>query len=116
MLDFEITFWDLLTFFVMGMVGFIVLSTLILLASIPGRIAIARNHPDAEAVKLMGLLGLIAIVPWLKAFMWAFNPSNIVDIRRFPKDEQVAINEKDSELKHGDENIFKEITSPQIIK
>ena len=28
------------------------------------------------------------VIPWLKALMWSFNPSNIVDIRRFPKDEQ----------------------------
>lgn len=111
-MDFEITFWDWITFLSLALVGFIFLTIALFIASIPGRIAIARNHPDAEAVKLMGLLGVIAIVPWLKAFMWAFNPSNIVDIRRFPKDEQLAIKEKQAGLKEGDDEVLSEIISP----
>ncbi len=113
MLDFEITFWDWLTFFAIGLVGFIFLTIIILVASIPGRIAIARNHPDAEAVKLMGFSGLIVVIPWLKALMWSFNPSNIVDIRRFPKDEQADIKAEISELKKGEDSIFNQNPSSQ---
>ncbi|APC05648.1 DUF3302 domain-containing protein [Polynucleobacter asymbioticus] len=111
MQDFDITFWDLVTFITLGLVGFILLTIVLLLASIPGRIASARNHPDAEAIKLMGLLGLVAFVPWLKAFMWAFNPSSIVDIRRFPKEEQAAIKAENSELKNEEGSIFTQTSS-----
>jgi hypothetical protein len=33
------------------------------------RIAIARRHPEADAVNLMGWVGFMAVVPWLQAFM-----------------------------------------------
>lgn len=85
--------WDFLTFlsfFVLG-VGFV--ATLAFLLGLPGRIAYARKHPDAEAVNLMGWLGFIAVVPWMQAFFWAFKPTNVVDIRRTPTEERKAIEE-----------------------
>ena len=61
---------------------------------VAGRIAIARKHPDAEAVKWMGWAGLLpTVLPWIQAFIWAFKPTDIVDIRRFPKEEARAIDE-----------------------
>jgi hypothetical protein len=48
---------------------------------LPGRIAIARKHPEAEAVNLMGRAGFMAIIPWIKALIWALKPTNAVDIR-----------------------------------
>jgi hypothetical protein len=33
------------------------------------RIAIARRHPEADAVNLMGWVGFMTVVPWLQAFM-----------------------------------------------
>jgi len=39
----------------------------------------------------MGWLGFLAVVPWMQAFMWAFKPTNVVDIRYFPKQEQENI-------------------------
>jgi hypothetical protein len=47
----------------------------VLVLGLPGRIAIARHHPEAEAVYLMGWVGFLAIVPWIQAFIWAFKPS-----------------------------------------
>ena len=41
----------------------------------------------------MGWLGFLAVVPWMQAFMWAFKPTNVVDIRYFPKQEQQNIGE-----------------------
>ena len=55
---------------------------------LPGRIAIARKHPDADAINIMGWMGFLAIVPWMQAFMWAFKPTDVVDIRYFPKQER----------------------------
>ena len=75
------------------------LSALVWLAGLPGRIAIARKHPDAEAVKLLGYCGFLPIVPWIQAFVWAFKPTDIVDIRRFPRAEARAVDEEIARLK-----------------
>ena len=91
MLGFELDFWDYATFatlFVLTLSGVVFV---VLMAGLPGRIAIARKHPDAEAVKLMGWAGLLFAVPWIQAFIWAFKPTDIVDIRRFPPEERAGI-------------------------
>jgi len=94
MLGFELDFWDYATFATAAAAGGAVMLTYIWIAGLPGRIAIARKHPDAEAVKLMGWAGLLpTVLPWIQAFIWAFKPTDIVDIRRFPKEEARAIDE-----------------------
>ena len=95
MLEFKLDFWDFATFFVLFLLGTAGVVSVIWLAGLPGRIAIARKHPDAEAVRLMGYAGFFAAVPWIQAFIWAFKPTNIVDVRRFPKAEAEAIEEED---------------------
>jgi hypothetical protein len=98
MLGFEIDFWDYITFVAIFAVVATGLVLVLLIAGLPGRIAIARKHPDAEAVKIMGWAGLLAVVPWMQAFIWAFKPADTVDIRRFPKEEREAIAEGISHL------------------
>jgi len=67
----------------MGLVLFIM--------GLPGRIALKRNHPHAEAVKIMGWAGFLAVIPWIHAFIWAFHEGVTVDVRRFPEEEREAI-------------------------
>src|SRR5271166_788175 len=99
MLGFKLDMWDYLTFLViLALVGAF-LTVAVLVLGLPGRIAIARKHPDADAINLMGWLGFLAVVPWMQAFMWAFKPTNVVDIRYFPKQEQENIAEEISRLK-----------------
>ncbi len=94
MLGFELDFWDYATFATAALAGGAGMLIYIWIAGLPGRIAIARKHPEAEAVKLMGWAGLLpTILPWVQAFIWAFKPTDIVDIRRFPKEEARAIDE-----------------------
>jgi len=100
MLGFELDFWDYATFATAAAAGGAVMLTYIWIAGLPGRIAIARNHPDAEAVKLMGWAGLLpTVLPWIQAFIWAFKPTDIVDIRRFPREEARAVDEDIARLK-----------------
>jgi len=99
MLGFELDFWDYITFLVLFLVGTAGLVFVVWLAGLPGRIAIARKHPEAEAVKLMGYAGFLAAVPWIQAFIWAFKPTDIVDIRRYPTEEAKAIEEEIARLK-----------------
>ncbi|MGB0133215.1 superinfection immunity protein [Dokdonella sp.] len=89
-----IGFWDYITFATLAIVGAGGLIFVIWMMGLPGRIAIARKHPDAEAVKIMGYAGFFVMVPWIQAFIWAFKPTDIVDVRRFPKEEARAIDEE----------------------
>ena len=98
-LGFELDFWDYLTFLTLIAAGVIGIIAVLWVAGLPGRIAIDRKHPDAEAVKLMGYAGFLPIVPWIQAFIWAFKPTDIVDIRRFPAAEARAIEEDIARLK-----------------
>ena len=38
----------------------------------------------------MGWAGFVTVLPWIQAFIWAFKPTDVIDIRRFP--EAVAKN------------------------
>ena len=84
MLGFDLDGWDYLTFLAILVALIAVTAVLLWLAGLPGRIAIARKHPDAEAVKLLGWAGFLPVVPWIQAFVWAFKPTEVVDVRRFP--------------------------------
>ena len=93
-LGFELDGWDYLTFLTMFLLVAAGVTAVVWLAGLPGRIAVARKHPDAEAVKLMGWAGLFPTVyPWVQAFIWAFKPTEVIDIRRFPREEANAIDE-----------------------
>jgi hypothetical protein len=93
LLGFKPDFWDYATFLVLLVCVMTGLFFLVWLAGLPGRIAIARKHPDAEAVMIMGYSGFLVAVPWIQAFIWAFKPTDIVDIRRFPDQEAKAVDE-----------------------
>jgi hypothetical protein len=60
-----------------GFITLLVLLTIgalvfIQIAGMPGRNARARNHPSADAIALLGWLGLFfGGVPWLVAMVWA---------------------------------------------
>ena len=91
MLGFELDFWDYATFATAAAAGGAVLLIYIWIAGLPGRIALARKHPEAEAVKLLGWAGLLpTIYPWAQALIWAYKPTEVVDIRRFPREEARA--------------------------
>jgi hypothetical protein len=97
MLGFSLDFWDFATFLVLFILGAAALAAIVLLLGLPGRIARSRNHPDADAVNVMGWAGGLAVVPWIQAFIWAFKPTNVIDVRRFPREEQEAIRAKAAE-------------------
>jgi hypothetical protein len=63
------------------MTGFIILVVLILLgvwvytvvAKIPGQTARERGHPQADAINVLGWVGLLfGAVPWVVALVWAY--------------------------------------------
>jgi len=99
MLGFKLDIWDYLTFAVILALVAAFLAIAVFILGLPGRIAIARKHPDADAINVMGWLGFLAVVPWMQAFMWAFKPTDVVDIRYFPKQEQQNIDEEMARMK-----------------
>lgn len=100
MLGFELDLWDYATFVAVLIVVTGGVIAMVWIAGLPGRIAVARKHPDAEAVNLMGWAGFLPVVPWIQAFIWAFKPADVVDIRRFPREEGVAIEADIERLQH----------------
>ena len=68
MFGFELYFWDYATFLAIIVCVLTVLIFLVWMAGLPGRIAIARKHPEAEAVMIMGYAGFLVVVPWIQAF------------------------------------------------
>jgi uncharacterized protein DUF3302 len=98
-MGFKLDLWDYLTFLAILALVAAGLMVAVFILGLPGRIAIARNHPDADAINTMGWLGFMAVVPWMQAFMWAFKPTDVVDIRYFPRQEQQSINEEIAQLK-----------------
>jgi len=88
MLGFSLDFWDYITFAAIAIMVFAALGLAVFILGLPGRIAIARNHPDADAVYLMGWVGFVAVVPWIQALIWAFKPTDVIDIRNLPDVER----------------------------
>jgi hypothetical protein len=99
LLGFHVDFWDYVTFAALFVIGVAFLGTLIFLLGLPGRIAIARKHPEADAVYYMGWIGFLAVVPWVQALIWAFKPSDVVDLRYLPKEVQSETNAMIARLK-----------------
>ena len=67
LLGFQISGWDYLTFLVIFIIGVAFFALVIFVLGLPGRIAIARNHPEADAVNAMGWAGFLAVVPWISS-------------------------------------------------
>ena len=88
LLGFSLDFWDYVTFAVISVIVFSGLALAVFVLGLPGRIAIARNHPEADAINVMGWVGFLAVVPWIQAFIWAFKPTTVIDIRNLPEEER----------------------------
>jgi uncharacterized membrane protein YedE/YeeE len=59
-------------FIVLVVVAMIAAVIYILLASMPGKTARARAHPHADAINILGWIGLLlGVAPWLIAMVWA---------------------------------------------
>ena len=100
LLGFDLDLWDYLTFLILAICIVALIMSWLFLAGLPGRIAIARQHPEAEAVKYLGYAGLLPTVyPWMQALIWAFKPTDIVDIRRFPREEAIETDKEIARLR-----------------
>jgi hypothetical protein len=88
LLGFHVGFWDYVTFLAIFVIVVAGLCAAVFILGLPGRIAIARKHPEADAIYLMGWIGFLAVVPWIQALIWAFKPTTVIDIRYLPEERQ----------------------------
>jgi Protein of unknown function (DUF3302) len=89
LLGFHVGFWDYVTFLALAILVAAGLALAVFILGLPGRIAIARKHPEADAVYLMGWIGFVAVVPWIQALIWAFKPTTVIDVRNLPRQERI---------------------------
>lgn len=106
-------FWQLVTLGLLFSTVVIFLTVVVAILTLPGRMAIARKHPDAEAVRTMGLLGFLAVVPWMQAFIWALKPTDKVDIRRLPREEREFTEREIARLRAQRGNLLPEPRKPE---
>ena len=59
LLGFSIGFWDYVTFLALFILVAAGLGLAVFILGLPGRIAIGRHHPEADAVYLMGWIGFL---------------------------------------------------------
>jgi hypothetical protein len=65
-------FMTLPGFVILIVLGLIGLWIFVALGSLPGKTAAKRNHPQAEAINILGWLGLLfGGVGWMVALVWA---------------------------------------------
>jgi Protein of unknown function (DUF3302) len=88
LLGFHLDVWDYATFASLAVIVMASLALAVFILGLPGRIAIARKHPEADAIYLMGWIGFLAVVPWIQALIWAFKPTDVIDIRQMPAARQ----------------------------
>ena len=50
----------------------IIALAIIFVHTMPGKIARSRNHPQAEAIEITSLLGLLVFPLWMAALIWAY--------------------------------------------
>lgn len=86
LIDWQLTAYDYWTFAFLLVAIIALFYVLIQIGGLPGRIAERRNHPRAEAVKIVGWIGLFTVVPWIHAIIWSIHDGLTIDVRTMPKD------------------------------
>ena len=64
---------DIFALIVMGILLAMTIWLVVLLGSMPGKIAKAHGHPQAEAIQVLGWIGIITLgISWFIAITWAY--------------------------------------------
>jgi len=69
----QLDFFDFMAFVVFGIIIFLFVSVVVVIGSLPGKIAERRNHPQAKAINVASWVSLLTLgLLWPIAFVWAF--------------------------------------------
>jgi len=67
---------DIFALIVMGILLAVIIAAVVKLGPLPGNIAKKRGHPQADAINVLGWIGIITMgVSWLIALVWAYTRS-----------------------------------------
>ena len=67
---------DIFALVVMGVLIAVVILIVVKLGPIPGNIAKSRGHPQADAINVLGWVGVVTLgLAWPIALVWAYMPS-----------------------------------------
>ena len=70
-------FLDIFALIVMGILIAVVILAVVKIGPLPGNIAKKRGHPQADAINVLGWIGVITLgLPWLIALVWAYTRSS----------------------------------------
>jgi hypothetical protein len=76
------------SFFILVALGFLGLMIFLWLGSLPGKAAAQRNHPQAEAITILGWVGLLlGGVGWMVALTWAHMKPILTPVEAAPAPE-----------------------------
>jgi len=89
---------DIFALIVMGVLIAVVVWVVVLLGPMPGRIATDRGHPQADAIRVLGWIGVITMgLAWPFALVWAYTRS--ADAHTDALRERIAALESELALK-----------------
>jgi len=64
---------DIFALIVLGVLAATVIGIVVMLGPVPGNVAQGRGHPQADAIRALGWIGIITLGPaWLAALVWAY--------------------------------------------
>jgi hypothetical protein len=64
---------DIFALVVLGVLAATVIGIVVMLGPVPGNVAQGRGHPQADAIRALGWIGIITLGPaWLAALVWAY--------------------------------------------
>lgn len=64
---------DIFALIVLGVVIAAVIWLVVLLGPLPGNVADRRAHPQTDAIRVLGWIGIVTLGPaWLAALVWAY--------------------------------------------
>lgn len=69
--------FDIFALIVMGILIALVIFLVVLLGPMPGKIAKKRGHPQADAIGVLGWVGVVTLgLAWPFALVWAYTRSS----------------------------------------
>lgn len=94
---------DIFALIVLAVIIAVVIWLVTLLGPLPGKIAEQRRHPQADAIRVLGWIGLITLgVGWLVALVWAYmRPVGEVNANAQMEARVTALEQKIQQLAGG---------------
>lgn len=94
---------DIFAFIVIIVLIAVVIWLVSLLGPMPGKIARQRQHPQADAIRVLGWIGLLTMgVGWFAALVWAFtNPIDRMTSKQYEQ-RLTVLEEKIRQLAVGE--------------